>query len=178
MPNGGQTGDPCVLLTFSHTGLVGEGSVGRRIVYDAIQAQFELRTSWTASVLKHVSLTMRRYQYNTSPLLGISFPSQIAFTGIFTLHQGVKLSKNMDPLFDSVVIVSVDRESKMYTGSDTVTCSYHELFCFSSTSTERECRENGFRDRASFSISVRSTDGAAGSAGGGNIRGVQLAHAL
>jgi len=31
MPNGGQTGDPCVLLTFPRTGLAGEGSVGSRI---------------------------------------------------------------------------------------------------------------------------------------------------
>ena len=32
MSNGVQTGDPCVRLTFPHTGLTGEGSVGNRIV--------------------------------------------------------------------------------------------------------------------------------------------------
>jgi hypothetical protein len=32
MPNGGQTGDQCVRLTFPRMGLAGEGSVGRRIV--------------------------------------------------------------------------------------------------------------------------------------------------
>jgi hypothetical protein len=37
MPNGVQTGDPCVRLTFPRTGLAGEDSVGRRIVYDSIQ---------------------------------------------------------------------------------------------------------------------------------------------
>jgi hypothetical protein len=31
MPNGDQTVDPCVRLTFPRTGLAGEGSVGRRI---------------------------------------------------------------------------------------------------------------------------------------------------
>ncbi len=30
IPNGGQTCDPCVRLTFPHTGSTGEGSVGRR----------------------------------------------------------------------------------------------------------------------------------------------------
>ena len=41
MPKGGQTGDPYVRPTFPHTGLAGEGSVGRRIV----MMQFRLNSN-------------------------------------------------------------------------------------------------------------------------------------
>ena len=46
MPNGGQTGDTCVGLTFPRTGFSGDGGVGRYANhFDAIHAQFEVYMS-------------------------------------------------------------------------------------------------------------------------------------
>ena len=52
MPNGGQTGDPCVRLTFPRTAFGGDGGVGRYgYHFDAIHAQFEVFMVRIASLL-------------------------------------------------------------------------------------------------------------------------------
>jgi hypothetical protein len=52
MPNGGQTGDPCVRLTFPRTAFDGDGGVGRYgYHFDAIHAQFKVFMVRIASLL-------------------------------------------------------------------------------------------------------------------------------
>ena len=71
MPNGGQTGDPCLRLTFPRTGLAGEDGVGRTIVL----LQFRPDLNYGLQVYSRIyTLIITKYQYNTSPLQGRSVP--------------------------------------------------------------------------------------------------------
>jgi hypothetical protein len=75
MPNGGQTGDPCLRLTFPRTGLAGEDGVGRSIVL----LQFRPNLNYGLQVYSIIyTLIMRKYQYMTHPSKADSLPSQIA----------------------------------------------------------------------------------------------------
>ena len=75
LPNGGQTVDPCLRLTFPRTGLAGEDGVGRSIIL----LQFRPNLNYGLQVYSRIyTLIMRKYQYIPHPSKADSLPSQIA----------------------------------------------------------------------------------------------------
>ena len=81
IPNGDQTDDPCVRLTFLHTNLSGEGSVGKRSSWwnsDSIRTKHDKCTktcilSWQEGTRKNISPFLFGQSYDKE--LGWSFKS-------------------------------------------------------------------------------------------------------
>ena len=94
VPNGGQTGDPCLRLTFPRTGLAGEDGVGRSIIF----LQFRPNLNYGLQVhLRIYTLIIRKYQYIPHPFKADSFPSQIAllFLNWSVIRQGLWLKSSV-----------------------------------------------------------------------------------